>query len=376
MRYATHLMTAWHDHQIGEHILKCQLELNPVFSIPSSRSSTPQSVGDHQTVGNHPAPGLDQPQTTSSVHSDGEHTAPTEVEKRVARRHPIPRIVNPERTSSAESQLPNGVSASEWEFATKASGTNREVLLVRGTKDRKRQATVKVYPHQHLEIYEQELTALKKLTGNHTSRNTRFNQRLYPCLSITGVRGVAQLIDPEDASNNLAQRRSADGDLWMIMQRAPGYSLKEFCTRVHKSALAMPDTIQLALSLTRIIKQVHDRGVGHQNVSPEHLMIEWDHKNQPISEAQLTLLSFSQTSSLQKWYEAPQASVEGLSSTIDASGVCAILFWLLLQADPRHDGDALPHQQDREALHRAINDAVPRRKYVLIIWISSFSCKR
>lgn len=157
---------------------------------------------------------------------------------------------------------------------------------------------------------------------------------------------MAQLIDPESASNNLAQRRTADGDLWLIMERAPGHSLREFCSRVNKSVLSMSDTLQLALHLTRILQRVHERGVEHHHVSPDHVMIEWDSKKQPISEAQLTLLSFSQASSLQKWYEAPPA------------GVCAIVFWLLTTTEPRHDADTLPHQQQRQALDRVINDAV------------------
>ena len=183
-------------------------------------------------------------------------------------------------------------------------------------------------------------------------------RRLSQCLPIAGVQGVAQLIDPESACNNLAQRRTDAGDLWMIMERAPGLTLKEFVSRPHTIALPIPEVIRLALNLIRIIKQVHARGVEHQNISPEHILIEWDQRSSSTDQAQLTLFSFSQASPAQRWYQAPQATVQGLSSTVDASGVCAIVFQLITKTDPRHENGKAPHEQAREELNRIITEAV------------------
>lgn len=183
------------------------------------------------------------------------------------------------------------------------------------------------------------------------------------------MKGVSQLIDPDDESNNLAQRRANRDELWMITKRAPGYSLKEFIERKCQGVLEISVAIKLTLNLVEILQQMHNKGVFHQNLSPENIMIEWDSKS-GIDRAQLTIVNFSQavilsnrkytpvTSSAEKWYHAPQKDDKGLSSTVDPSGSCAILFWLLTQVDPRHDNGELPHQQAHDKLNDMIKSAV------------------
>lgn len=187
-------------------------------------------------------------------------------------------------------------------------------------------------------------------------------------ISVADVKGVNQLIEPENASNNLVQRR-VNSDLWMMMKRAPGYSLKEFIERKCQGVLEISAAIQLTLNLIGILQQVHNKGIFHQNLSPENIMIEWDSKSS-IDRAQLTLLNFSQaviisnrtytsvTSSSQKWYHVSQIDDKGLSSTVDSSDSCAVLFWLLTQIDPRHENGQLPHQQARDKLNDMIKSAV------------------
>ena len=181
-------------------------------------------------------------------------------------------------------------------------------------------------------------------------------------ISTADTKGVSQLIEPENASNNLAQRRVNSDSLWMIMKRVSGYSLKEFIERKCQGVLEVSAAIQLTLNLVEILQQIHNKGIFHQNLSPENIMIEWDLKS-PIDRAQLTVLNFSQAvivsdrahrsvaSSTQKWYLSPQTNEEGLSSTVDPSGICAILLWLLTQIDPRHDNDNLPHYLARDKLN-------------------------
>jgi serine/threonine protein kinase len=188
-------------------------------------------------------------------------------------------------------------------------------------------------------------------------------------MSVVDVNGVSQLIEPENASNNLVQRRVDTDYLWMIMKRAPGYSLKEFIERKCQGVFEIPAAIQLTLNLVGILQQVHNKEIFHLNLSPENIMIEWDAKSS-IDCAQLTVLNFNQAmnvsnkihtsikSSIQKWYHPRQIDDKGLSSTVDPSGICAILFWLVTQIDPQHDNDELPHQQAREKLNGAINSAV------------------
>jgi serine/threonine protein kinase len=183
------------------------------------------------------------------------------------------------------------------------------------------------------------------------------------------VKGVSKLIEPENASNNLAQRRVNRDNVWMIMERAPGSSLKEFIERKCQGVLEITTAIKVTLNLIGIIQQMHNKGIFHQNLSPENIMIEWNPKSS-INHAQLTILNFSQAvivsnithtsvpSSTDKWYHALQIDDQGFSSTVDSSDSCAILFWLLTQIDPRYDNDELPHQQARDELDDMIKSAV------------------
>jgi hypothetical protein len=111
-------------------------------------------------------------------------------------------------------------------------------------------------------------------------------------------------------------------------------------------------------------------------------MIEWDFKKTSIEQAQLTLINFSQAYivsdktdpandlSKQCWYQPSQANVKGFqsNSTIDTSGICAILFWLITKIDPHYDNNKLPHQQDnarREMERKIIQEVKTASKFYL-----------
>ena len=208
-------------------------------------------------------------------------------------------------------------------------------------------------------------------------------------ISFVDVKGFSQLIEPENKSNNLAQRRVDNGNLWMIMKRAPGYSLKEFIERKCQGVLEISAAIQLTRNLVEILQQMHSKGIFHQNLSPENIMIEWDSKSTSISQANLTVLNFSQAvtistqtdtkniSSSRKWYHASQTNVNGLSSTVDASGACAILLWLMTGMDPRHENDELPHQQARDKLNdmiKSTTNSTSLEEQLQIYLIDTFDC--
>jgi serine/threonine protein kinase len=192
---------------------------------------------------------------------------------------------------------------------------------------------------------------------------------IWSFIFIVDVKGVVQLIEPEDSSNNSANQ-SVNKVKWLIMKRVPGCSLKEFIAKKDKNFAGVIEAIHLALNLVGIVKQVHNKSIFHQNLSPENIMIEWDSNHDSINHAQLTLLNFSQAvsalnsadltvaSSTQKWYQPLHATTTTLSSTVDASGVCAIIFWLLTKVDPRHNNNELPHQEACENLNQIIDRAV------------------
>ncbi|CAF1067890.1 unnamed protein product [Rotaria sp. Silwood1] len=375
MKYAKQLMTKWHNKNIDGQLIKCQLELNPILFTHRHRSQSRAALADREQKHNRcrsrprDASSIQSSQETSDLGDTDKTLSITcdnremERDRRIIRKAfnditPTPSKTNLHHASSSESistlveakyQLPSDVSADEWEITKSASNSDGKVLLIRGKADRKRLAVIKIYPNQSLKDLYQEITVMKHLKD---------------------VQGVSQLIEPENISNNLTQQSLDKANLWMIMKRAPGYSLKEFIERKYRVVLEISTAIQLTLNLVRILQQVHGRGIFHQNLSPENIMIEWDLNSTSIDQALLTVLNFRHAvfvstskdtaivSSTQKWYHAPQTNITKLSSTIDASGICAILFWLLTQMDPRRENDELPHQQARDKLNDMIKGAV------------------
>lgn len=170
----------------------------------------------------------------------------------------------------------------------------------------------------------------------------------------------------------------------MICKRAPGYSLKEFFERKYPGVLDISIAIPLTLNLIKIIEQIHNKGIFHQNLSPDNIMIEWNSKS-AIDHAQLTILNFNQAinisnrtftrvlSSTQRWYSPRQIDDRGMCLTIDSSSVCAILFWLLTKTCPQHENNKLPHQLNREELDDTINRAVQRTSISLIVHLQRIS---
>ncbi len=172
------------------------------------------------------------------------------------------------------------------------------------------------------------------------------------------MKGVVQLVELENPSDDDDQQLTHKKKLEILTEHMSGYSLKEFVDQIHRGGFGVLEAIQLVQNLISIIKQVHSKGVFHQNLRPENIMIKWDSKQISMDQAELLLINFSQAyiksektnrisqSETEYWYKAPQLNIKSLkySSTIDASSICAILLWLLTNTDPSHDHNLLPHQ--------------------------------
>ncbi|CAF0765289.1 unnamed protein product [Adineta steineri] len=365
MKYARQLMAKWHNKNIDDQNITCQLELNPISSAhrnicrseagsineerkrnrSRSRPRDAQSVYSIQDTSD-----LGDPDNTNSMMIDNREfdrdirisaKAIRDVTSNIEMKYKL-------RSDIATDKLPSDVPTDKWEVTKKAPNSDEKVLLIRSKADRKELAVIKTYPKEFLNNFQHEITIMKDLKD---------------------VKGVCQLIEPENLSNNLVQRCINSDSLWMVMKRAPGCSLKEFIEQTCQGPLDILSAIQLTLNLMQIIQQVHKKGLFHLNLSPENIMIE---QNLRVSynRAQLTILNFNQativsdrtyipvTTSAQKWYHARQIDDKGLSSTIDPSTICAILFWLLTRIGPQHSTDALPHQQAREQFDDMIKSTV------------------
>ena len=174
------------------------------------------------------------------------------------------------------------------------------------------------------------------------------------------MKGVVQLNKTKEVVESNGQRCSEKNKNTMIIEKLAGLSLADFVQRESRGGFAVLEAIQLVQKLTTIVQEIHSRNVFHQNLGPETIIIDWDPKKSAADEAQLTIQDFSHAyiksdkkhqlnpSTVQSWYKPPQADAEPLKyiATIDPSSICALLFWLLTNTDPKHTTDTLPHQQE------------------------------
>lgn len=174
------------------------------------------------------------------------------------------------------------------------------------------------------------------------------------------MNGVVQLINSNGGFDYKDHQSVNRKRLYIQTDRPLDYTLQEFVKRIHRGGFKILEAVHLIQNLTRIVKDVHSKGVLHQNLSPENIFIDWDEKSTSAEEAIFTLTDFSQAHIISEknyqskqspqnyWYQALQLQDEILkhSSTVDASSLCALLFWLLTNVDPKHDGSFLPHQSE------------------------------
>lgn len=205
---------------------------------------------------------------------------------------------------------------------------------------------------------------------------------------------------------------------WIMMTVAPGDSLDTLTP-----PYTLLESISFSINLLSIVKSFHAKGIVHRDLKPENIQIDWTDDDKSLANAYITVLDFGlacienrtrdqvillddidfeqvhkaeeeeekkyvQVTATgvplgNRWYRVPQLRSRASSSlsnvakeklvqirrspTIDASSVCAILFWLLAGVVPvEHDGNKkgtgneassgkngfclLYHQQEEEKL--------------------------
>ena len=240
-------------------------------------------------------------------------------------------------------------------------------------------AAIKVYktklgqtPHRSAQ---REVIILKKLQGKY--RIVRSS--LVNLLALLGLGGIPRFI----ASNFTAQMTiESDNDPWIIMKRIEGVTLSEF---IHSTSASFRDKLEITLDLLNIVKGLHSRNVVHRYINPDNIMIKTssdgtddhnslflidfcrayltqddDPSNKMIFEDDRNHIwnAFYQPSELEK-----QPSIDdnnnnskrknmACTRSIDASYVCAVLFWMITECPPRESrnihGEA-PHQRKDHA---------------------------
>lgn len=201
------------------------------------------------------------------------------------------------------------------------------------------------------------------------------------------MKGVVHLIKTKEIVGNNGQRCSEKNKYSLLTTKPSGVSLAEFVQRESRGGFGILEAIQLVQNLTAIVKEIHSRNIFHQNLGPESIVIDWDPKRSSVNKAELTIQDFSQAyvksgkghqinpSAVQSWYRPPQVDAEPLKyiATNDPSSICALLFWLLTNTDPKHTNNTLPHQQENviNKLDNKIAQAVRNAStYLFLIFIS------
>lgn len=192
-----------------------------------------------------------------------------------------------------------------------------------------------------------------------------------------GEKDVVQLDESENQSNNLRDMSSNEHDLWIMTSRASKHSLQKFMNEKRQrniDDIGILNVIKFSLNLIDIVKRVHSRGIFHQNLQPEHIVVHYEKFRTTIDQVPLTLVNFSKAyidsdqsyqmkqENANQWYQPPQAKFLPFrcSETNDASTIVAIFIWLLTCEIPGHESNILPHQHSiiRDKIEEQISLAV------------------
>ncbi|CAF1449562.1 unnamed protein product [Rotaria sordida] len=278
---------------------------------------------------------------------------------------------------------------------TKAGGEG-EVTKICLCTNEKITAAIKVYTYdsttRKMRAY-REITAMKKL------KDLSNVSHLYP--SETGL--VTNI--PENFSDIINENDYKP--FWTIMTLIEGVTLKEYVTQRynHKQGFTLLDALTLTEKLLFIVKGIHKMGIVHRDLKPDNIMITCENYSHSTDKAQVFVIDFGLSyietqenieidwsrydqdpygtepgdSIGNRWYRVPQLNRQDVSQmtdkqkndlcyvirrspTIDASSICAILFWMLTQIVPRKNRDNItnlaPHQQAITKINQKINDLV------------------
>jgi serine/threonine protein kinase len=246
------------------------------------------------------------------------------------------------------------------------------------------------------------------------------------------VLNVSSLIDTN--INNDYDRAMRDiGTPWIILKLAHGCSLTDFIEKSRR-AIGLHEAIKFCINLANIVSSFHACGVVHRDLKPDNIHIDCS-EDSSLAEGDITVLDFGLAYIEQKpWIEdgdlGEEVSIKSKSSyetdtgqdignrfyrvsqmtkqqtsgmttmqknevlqqrrspSIDASSICAHLYWLLTKKIPGEEhakkGEPPPHEKimedDPNIWNNIIQQAIKAEgKLRLVIskwkqWIRSFYC--
>lgn len=166
-------------------------------------------------------------------------------------------------------------------------------------------------------------------------------------------------------------------ECWSIMKPMVGQRLSSY---VRGLECDLADALRISQQILRIVQQMHDLHVIHRDIQPEHILVR--KSNAKPKELHFMLINFHaswvddmSTATIDgfkgnDFYKMPQFETEEQSEgmlnaryspTIDATGVCAVLFWMITGKQPKESrdiNDRAPHQlpENVKIIERKIKD--------------------
>jgi serine/threonine protein kinase len=183
-------------------------------------------------------------------------------------------------------------------------------------------------------------------------------------------------------SNILDIERKKDEPMWIITQLISELTLESFVHK-YKSEITFPKALFLTRQLLEIIQRCHKVNIFHRNLHPNNIIVQPSNDHASISETKIVLIDFGLA-----WFDSEELSItdeddlevlseaikrystndlkdtlpntfyaltqlwslgksQRCSSTVDTTGVCWILFWLLTDKWPDQVcPSSYPHHQN------------------------------
>ncbi|CAF1211757.1 unnamed protein product [Adineta steineri] len=289
----------------------------------------------------------------------------------------------------ANRDLPNDVPVDWTSINTQVgnAGGQGEVRKIFYKNDSTKAAVIKIYSHdiKTKKTNEAQNDYLKE-------RKMRAHRELVALKALQGVKNVTELTqytnDYSNIPNEMEDAITADKTFWIIMNYINGETLETFMEKYKDINLL--NAVKLTQKLLFIIKGIHSRGVIHRDIKPSNLLFICK-PNVSIEKGEIHVIDFGLSyietreddvgcSSFKEkeiyrrthlgntigniFFRVPQLNAPVFkdkthkernvlihvrrSPTIDASSVCAILFWLLTGIEPgpkhRNNEKKAPHQ--------------------------------
>jgi serine/threonine protein kinase len=186
-----------------------------------------------------------------------------------------------------------------------------------------------------------------------------------------------------DSNVNISNNDQPNTELWTIMKLFNGERLSDY---IKGNKPDFREALHITRRLLNMIKQIHDQNVIHRDIQPKNILIE---QRSNMNELNLMLINFSsawinnyQFEDIDEqlgnaFYRMPQFENRPIdteenethqqlkqfqySPTIDTTGICAILFWLITGHEPKESQDIWgqpPHKlrENPKIIERKINE--------------------